>query len=323
VARAAHESGASTVVIVFEPQAEAVSRRLKQEIEALGFEVDLKLEPDPTASLESLALEARAVAAIRVEPLAAGGVQMTVLDRATGKTVHRDLVRVTAADAAGEELIATRTVELFRASLMELNADHPARGEVVAAPPVQALVAHEDEQQLRRRSGAVFVSAGPALLVMPSWRPSSQFWLQAAWISKVGVGLSAELFSPLSAARLTAAEGSVELRGTSYRLGAVWDFGGSEAAFSVRIAGGWSLTTLSVQGMASSPYVGAQDDFVTWAPWLGVGSRLRISNHFALLVQGSGSLSLPRATVRFDEREVADFARPAFLGSLGPELSWP
>ena len=123
------------MVVVFEPHTEAMSQRLRQEIEALGFEVDLKREESSFASLESLALEARAVAAIRVHPLQAGGVEMTVLDRATGKTVHRELAKVDAVDAAGDELVATRTVELFRASLMELNADHPSRGAVRPSPP--------------------------------------------------------------------------------------------------------------------------------------------------------------------------------------------
>src|SRR5450432_1318089 len=142
IARAADvdEAPTRTVVIVFEPHTEAVSQRLRQEIEAMGFEVALQPESAEASSLESLAVAGRAIAAIRVKPLEAGGVEMTVLDRATGKTVHRELARVSAADPACEELVATRTVELFRASLMELGAGHPARGDVRAPEPIEARV---------------------------------------------------------------------------------------------------------------------------------------------------------------------------------------
>jgi hypothetical protein len=323
LACATESDGASTVVIVFEPHAESVSRRLRQEIEALGFQVNLKPESSPEASLEDLALDIGAVAAIRVKPLAAGGVEMTVLDRATGKTVHRDLARVTAADPAGEELIATRTVELFRASLIELSAPHPARGEVPVSQPVKALVSHEQDRQLRQRAGVISLSAGPALLLMPALGSSLQLWLQAAWISRSGVGLTAELFSPLSPARLSATEGSGEVRGTSYRLGVLWAPSASDARFAARISAGWSLVSLSVRGAANSPYLGREDDFLTSAPWLSLSGRLGISSHLALLFQVSGWLSLPRATIRFADREVGDFARPAGLASIGPEVSWP
>lgn len=322
-ALAAEVAPGSTVVIVFDPRAGAVSQRLRQEIEALGFDVQLKAADSAATPLEDVALEARAIAAIRVEPLAAGGVEMTVLDRATGKTVHRDLTRVSARDAAGEELIATRTVELFRASLMELNASHPPRGQVRATKPVVELVSREAEVQLRQRSGAVFVAAGPALLGLPRFERSAQFWLQAAWLSKIGFGVGAELFSPLSAARLSAPEGSVELRSTCYRLGVLWDFGSNDTRFGAQLGAGWSLTTVSVRGTALEPYVGSQDDFVSHAPWLSVSGRARISSHFALRLQISGSHALPRATIRLAGREVADFARPSYFASVGPELSWP
>lgn len=323
VARASDADGARTVVIVFEPHTEAVSQRLRQEIEAMGFDVDLKSEPSPGASLESLALGRRAIAAIRVKPLDAGGVEMTVLDRATGKTVHRELPRVSASDPAGEELVATRTVELFRASLMELSADHPARGEVRASQPVEALVQHDEERQLRERSGVLSLAAGPALSIMPEWRPSAQFWVEASWISSTGVGLSTAVFSPLSPARLTRDEGSVDLLATTYRVGVTWDSNADADRVSARLSAGWSLTTLSLRGDASSPYVGLQADLVAWSPWLSVGGRVRLTNHVAVLAQLTGAIALPREAIRFAGREVGDFGRPALSAAVGPELSWP
>jgi len=48
-----------------------------------------------------------------------------------------------------------------------------------------------------------------------------------------------------------------------------------------------------------------------------------LSAHLALVVEVSGALALPPETVRFAGREVANFANPALLVALGPELSWP
>jgi len=325
VARAAgaDESGTRTVVIVFEPHAAAVSQRLRQEIEAMGFEVELMPEGAEAWSLETLAVTSRAIAAIRVKPLEAGGVEMTVLDRATGKTVHRELARVSSTDPAGEELVATRTVELFRASLMELGADHPPRGDVRAPEPIAAGVRHDAERELRQRSGVLTLAAGPAALLMPGWQPAAQFWFQVAWLAQSGVGLSASVLSPFSAARLDEAEGSVELFATTYRLGLIWDSVARGAAISGRVSAGWALTTLSFRGSASSPYVGVQADRVAGAPWLSIAGRVRLTSHIAILAELSGLWSLPRETVRFAGHEVGDFARPACLAALGPELSWP
>src|SRR3954454_15030750 len=51
-AESAGETSTRTVVIVFEPRTQAVSQRLRQEIEAMGFEVELRPESEQALSLE-------------------------------------------------------------------------------------------------------------------------------------------------------------------------------------------------------------------------------------------------------------------------------
>jgi hypothetical protein len=320
-ARAA-EADLRTVVIMSDAHTEAVSQRLRQEIEALGFQVEFQPETLPVRPLDAVADEAHAMAAIRVKPLDAGGVEMTVLDRVTGKTVHRELARAPSDDPAGEELVATRTVELFRASLMELSADHPARGDVRASPPVQALL-RRDQERAKRRAGTVSLAVGPASLLMPKWQPSAQLWLAASWLSSSGFGLNALAFTALSSAHLAQAEGAVDLTARIYRLGGSFAVGSEASDLCVRFSAGWSLTTLSLRGTASAPYVASQADRVAWGPWLSASAGLRLSEHIALLAELSGALSWPRETIRFAGRDVANFAQPAFLAALGPELSWP
>ena len=95
---------------------------------ARGLEVTVVSGRDPTEPLEARARAANAVGAIRITGSGSGSVEMTILDRATGKTVSRHLAIATPSDPASAELVATRTVELLRASLMELEAPHPPRG---------------------------------------------------------------------------------------------------------------------------------------------------------------------------------------------------
>src|SRR5688500_8238648 len=109
------EQGPALVVLI-DPGLPALSRRLEEEIEALGLSVVNVPEIGPGESLEDRARSAQAVAAIRVMSAGSGFVEMTIVDRATGKTVSRRLAIATPADPAAAELVATRTVELLRAS---------------------------------------------------------------------------------------------------------------------------------------------------------------------------------------------------------------
>src|SRR5688500_19694357 len=138
-ARAASAGEAdSALVILIDPGSPALARRLEEEIETLELSVKVVREVDPKQPLEDLARSARAVAAIRVTQAGAGVVEMTIVDRATGKTVSRRLAIATPADPASAELGATRTVELVRASLMELSAPPPARGDPALTPRIAA-----------------------------------------------------------------------------------------------------------------------------------------------------------------------------------------
>ncbi len=130
-------------VLVIDPGVPALSGRLSEEIEALGLTVVI-VDGDSSAPLEESARENEAIAAIRIEGGGSGAVEMTIVDRATGKTVRRRLAIATPSDPASAELIATRTVELLRASLMELSAAHPPRGEVpITRPEIETLTAEE------------------------------------------------------------------------------------------------------------------------------------------------------------------------------------
>ena len=123
-------------MLVADPAMEPLARRLQQEIESLGLIVRF----EEAASAKPPAM-AGGVATIRIASTTGGDVDMTIIDGAGGKTVSYRLVSPPSADPAASELIATRTVELLRAHLLELTHQEPRRQEPVvpvsrAAPPV-------------------------------------------------------------------------------------------------------------------------------------------------------------------------------------------
>src|SRR6188768_890144 len=130
------QTTAKTVVMVVDPSALPLALRLRQEIESLGLFVKwLPAERARLPSLEQEAASADAVASIRIAPMGGSDVDMTIFDRVTGKTVSWKLVAASTADPAAGELIATRSVELLRASLVEMAAR--AAATVTPAPPAK------------------------------------------------------------------------------------------------------------------------------------------------------------------------------------------
>lgn len=332
--RARARDGGSAVLVLVEPGTTSLSRRLREEIESLGLRVEL-LPDRRDSSLEAQAREAGAVAAIRVAPVRGGAVQMSIVDRATGKIVHRKLAIASHTDPAAAELIATRTVELLRASLMELSAAHPPRGEIEVTPAVRQLVAASpgtpgDAEELAgttdRGSGIQKFSfaAGPALVYSAHWQPGIHAAAGVTWSLTERLALAAGLALPVTAAELSVNEGQVELRATHYRLGAAVALGPARAVVSARLLAGIAVNRLELDGAASSPeYVGEDDDVLVASPWVGAALRLRLSRNLAVLGEVVTSIALPRTTIRVAGRELHDWGRPAVWATTGLELSWP
>jgi hypothetical protein len=318
---------ASTVVVVVETGESALIQRLGQEIESMGLRVMWGgPELPPGRSLEAEAREAGAVAAIRVTRVGGGVVEMTILDRVTGKTVHRELTVSTPADPAASELIATRTVELLRASLMELASPHPPRGEVPATAEVRALApppAVTAGPAGRERFGMLSVAAGPAVFYSPKWRVAGDLMLGLTWMATSRFGVEGSVLVPVMPARFSTEEGHTELAATVCRVGGVARWGARSAAVAVRSVAGIALGSLSFSGVARSPYAGVHDHLWSWSPYVGSGLGWRVAPSFGLRVDVAVGVDASHTVVRFAGREVADWGRPWLAGSAALELSWP
>jgi hypothetical protein len=122
------------IVIVAAQDEDAIVTQLRAELRTMGFNVvvaDASSSAFPREELEKTARDNSAVAAILVRPSRAG-LEVWIIDRITGKTLLRDVV-ATEGTAGRDATVALRAVELLRASLMEIDAPHPPRGDV--SPP--------------------------------------------------------------------------------------------------------------------------------------------------------------------------------------------
>jgi hypothetical protein len=297
-----------------------LSHRLQDEIESLGLGVTVVAEPQPPEPLEATARAARAVAAIRVTQSGTGAVEMTIVDRTTGKTVSRRLSIATPSDPAAAELIATRTVELLRASLMELAAEHPTRGDVTVTPEIEALKPRLEPA----RQGTLSLALGPALAYSQSLGTAWNAWAALTFVTRDQIGVTAQLSLPVTVARLQSDEGEVAVSASVLRLGAVLQLGTDAAPLIGRFQAGLALARLAVSGTADAPaYVGAHDDLLAWGPWIGAAVRPRLSTHFSAVFAADAGLSFPRTVIRSAGREVTTWGRPLVTGVAGLEVTWP
>lgn len=314
----------SALVILIDPGSPALSRRLQEEIETLDLSVRVVREVDPQQPLENLARGANAVAAIRVTQAGAGVVEMTIVDRATGKTVSRRLSIATPADPASAELVATRTVELLRASLMELSAPHPARGDAPITPKLESLAPPPVDAGTgaKRAASQISLSLGPALVFSPSLGTTADAWLGLTWVGAHRVGLSVQGLLPLESHGLDTAEGRIEASASIYRVAGVlrlplgWD------PLSGQLLAGAMLTRLTTRGDATAPFVGEEEEHVLAGPWLGGRLELELSSLFAVFLAGDAGLSFPRTVIRSAGRELTSYGRPLISASAGVALLW-
>jgi hypothetical protein len=316
VARPAHARQATKVVVI-DPGVPALSARLFEEIEALGLQAVSVPDGAPAGSLEESARAHEAIAAIRIGRGGSGTVEMTILDRVTGKTVSRRLSIATASDPTSAELIATRTVELLRASLMELSASHPPRGEVaVTTPEIEILTASEKPSLL------LSVAIGPGALKAPSFDLSYGIGTTIDVVWKERVGVTGRWFFPVVASELEASEGRIELRPSLYRVGGLVLIGERRSLLSAYVESGVLFGVLALSGEAENPYFGVHEDELVWGPWLGAGVRSSFSERLGLVFGVDAALTYPKTVIRAGGEEVATFSGPFVSGGLGLEATF-
>ncbi len=306
------------VVLVTNHADASIMPLLRAELQSLGFAVAVvdKGENEVIShDLREAARKHEAIAAFRVV-VAQGTVELWVADRVTGKVVLRQVMMQTTPSKAEETQVVVQAVELLRASLLEIEAEHPSRGEVEAPPQLKQLAGISAERGTHRIAlgpNLLFQSPefGPFLLARLAYR--MRVWKGWGWGIDVGI--------PLVSSRISAAEGDARVQPFLAGLGGSyeWELG----IFEPRVAlqGGIEWLALSAEANESRPSY--TSDVVSPYFQIDGGTSLLFSRFVSVFVLASGGVATNSPRITFDGREVANFSRFVFGGTAGVEFRVP
>ncbi len=316
----------ATRAVVVGPASADVVARLQDELAALGLDVDVVAWDGlpPWRVLRDLARAREATVAIAVAPQLSE-IEIWIVDRATGKATVRS-VAVPAGDPDESARIgALRAVELLRVSLRELEAGPPPpeaevgappEVAVVAAPPGEALDAAVEPARWWLGVGAGMLWARGGTKAVASLAAGLR-WLPLEFLS---VAVTASL--PVSAARVSAAEGETTIRPWWAFVEVRWLPLEGRGWFQPDAGLGLGVTVLTMEGTARDPFVGTTDEIAAFE-WHGVvGLELRPVNWLGVRLDTCLGMTIPEIGVSFAGRRVAHWGRPLVGASLALEVGW-
>jgi hypothetical protein len=315
VGRAWGRAGATLVAVVTTDPSAPLTRRVREQLEGLGLDV-IVLKPPAEGSLSPAPLEQAArnvgaVAAIRLVP-SADSVEVWVADRVTGKAVVRKLVAPAAGGAASDDSVALGAVELLRASLMELHAAEPPRGDVPVTEQVRALALPARVTRSPPLLGLA-LGGGPALGMGAAFAADGDgaLWVRLPW--HFGVRAFAAL--SLSDTRIATLHGVTDV---SYQLGgleASYDLVESERPWVPVVGVGLAAAHVLAVGTASG-----SGWFAT--PLLHVGAAWAFVRGLRLRGDALTGWSLAPARVNTADADPQLWGAPLVKVSLAVEVLW-
>ncbi|HLK38889.1 MAG TPA: hypothetical protein VKU41_19140 [Polyangiaceae bacterium] len=314
------QSGATLVAIVTAEPGASLTRRVRAELEGLGLDVIVLKPPEEgspsRAPLERAARSVGAIAAVRLVPSGEGKVEVWVADRVTGKALVRELDAP--AGGASDATVAVGSVELLRASLMELHSGEAPHGDAPASPRVRALALPAGAPDRGEPRLGLAFGAGAELGVR-GLGPSPDVQV-AVWF-RLGRGLGARMLgrTSLAPARVVGASGAVEVRSELAGLTATYAFGGARARWSPEVSVGFAAAHVGATGTATPPLVSASDGAWSAAPLAGLGLAVSVLPGLRARADALGAWSLPPSRVRTPAGEIGWWGAPALTITLGIE----
>ncbi len=316
------QSGATLVAIVTAEPNASLTRRVRAELQGLGVDVIVIKPPDEAsasrAPLERAARSVGAVAAVRLIASSEGKVEVWVADRVTGKAVVRELDA--SESGASDAAVAIGSVELLRASLMELHSGEPAHGDAPATETIRSLALPTAREPGVARLG-LSAGAGAELGVRglgPSADADIGVWMRIA--SRFGARFVGH--TALSPAHVLTAAGAVDVRSQLFGVMATYAFVDESSAWVPSASIGMAAAHVSTTGTAAAPYVSASDATWSAAPVGGFGVAWSFAPGLRLRGDGLAVLALPPVHVSTPTGDVGWWGAPAILVTLGLEILW-
>jgi hypothetical protein len=327
---AAAQSAPSLVVVVAADPASPTARRLSTDLQGIGLDVlVLRATPENSSGHESLERAARsvgAIAAVRLVP-SGTGTEVWVADRVTGKTVIRQLVQPSNAEAEPED-VALGAVELLRASLMELHAPSLPHGEVEVTPQVRKL-ALPGPAPLPASAPPPPPAPLPRFALMVG--PGIDFGvrdispsLQGYWALGVRIAgpMGARAFAslPIVPGDTTIAEGRVEVTTNIVGLGAFYEPGSTDQTFIPSVGLGAAAARIETIGQASAPFLSAADAGWTAGGYVQASAIAAVTSGVRLRLDLTGIVAVDGPDIVANARSLGRWGAPALLVSLGVEV---
>lgn len=302
--------------------------RVRGELISDGFQVELLdgAQDSPSrAWLEDLAKSRNADAVVAVlgneDP---DSVEVWVVDQVTRKSVVREIPFQPQADQAAKTF-AIHTLELLRASFLEINLAPATRPSVQAAVPAVVSNFVGLEQQANR-SGRLGIEIGGTVAmsfdgvdptILPVLHLSWPLWRSLlADVAVAGLGTSPKVQSghvraagqadSIASAQMTE---QFLLLGVRNRFGPTW-----RVRPVISLAAGVLHT--AVDGHADRPFQGQSADQWSFLADAGVGLEVPFAGHFSLTLAGHEQLADPYPAIRYGGAVIATTTRPATLIAL-------
>lgn len=316
------ESGATLVAIVTSDPNASLTRRVRAELEGLGVDVIVLKPPDEgspsRAPLEQAARSVGAVAAVRLVASTEGRVEVWVADRVTGKAVVRELDAP--AGRASDAAVAVGSVELLRASLMELHSGEPPHGDAPASEAVRSLALPVPSASRVPRLG-LSVGAGAELGIRglgASADADLGVWVRVA--SRFGVRFIGH--AALTPAHVATPSGAIEVRSELFGAMATYTFTEASSTWTPGVSAGIAAAHVSTSGSAVPPFVSASEAAWSAAPLAGVGVAWSFAPGLRVRADGLALATLPPVHVTTPTTDVGWWGAPALIVSLGVEVLW-
>jgi len=322
VSRPLAAESARVVLVHWEPANRIVTEaitRIRGELVADGFEVSVvgaTAGQDPASVLARADPRTTAAATLGLFLEAdARAAELWVIDRLTSKTVVRRIEMTEPLPAAAPEVLARRSVELLRASLLEILLE---ASEGAVAPPstprekASRWAARSLEPRRSRWGVEVGVQAlagfgglGGALMPIGRGRVALARRLEGR-LSLSGFGTRPRVDAASGSATLSQELGLLELVGNL----------APDASLSPQLSLGAGSYHVGVTGTASSPYAGLRGERFVFAASAGAGAVLSLTSAIALAAEGHGVLLTPNPVIRFLGDETKRLGNPLMSASL-------
>jgi hypothetical protein len=313
----------SALVVLVRPSAqttvvsEAITR-IRGELIADGFEVAIVDAPpgsDPASVLARAGQVGAPAATLGLFLQAdASAAEVWVVDRLTNKTVVRSVEISRSSAGSAPEVLARRSVELLRASLLEILVEARKRSTPSPAPPAQAARWVARALEPRRSNWGVeagaqvlgsFGGVGTAVLPVARGRVilSDRF---AARLTISGLGTRPHVEALEGSATVNQALGLLEVIGEL----------APQSFLSPFVCVGGGAYHIGAEGSAAWPYDAFDPGRWAFAADLGAGVALSLTSSFALSLESHATLVTPRPVIRFVEVETAEIKNPLLGGAL-------